>query len=345
MAETNEISRRKQDWLDLYSGKLKRLFVANVHDSGNPRPLLWWENADARVEYIVKDYHFRMENIDKIPDSSIPYLDMITGTEIFAEAFGCKVFKPENNNPAAIPCVTNASEAAKLRTPKLEDTNLMILFEMADKIRDRVGRDAIFKFPDMQTPMDIAGLIWEKVDFFTAMYDAPEAIKELCHKIKSLMFDFLDRWIHRYGKEHIAHYPDYYVPEGITISEDEIGAVSPEMFDAFFLNELNEFSERYGSVSVHSCAHAKHQWENLKKIRNLRLLNLNLSSRDRVEAYACFKDACVQFHGVFGGDDELFDMLDKIPKEARVAFWVDFGSLHDAVAFTKRFNEKTEHYL
>ncbi|MCL2004276.1 MAG: hypothetical protein FWG72_09790 [Oscillospiraceae bacterium] len=336
----NEILRRKQSWLDLYSGKTKRLFVANVCRDDNPRPLLWWENADARVEYAVKKYHFQMECLGKIPDSSIPYLDMITGTEIFAEAFGCGVFRPEDNNPAAIPCVANASEAAKIKIPNLEDTNLSILFDMADKARSRTGNDAMFKFPDIQTPMDIAALIWEKTDFFASMYEDPEAIKELCHKIKLFMFDFLDKWIGRYGKEHIAHYPDYYIPEGITVSEDELGAVSPEMFDAFFLDELNRFSERYGSIGIHCCAGAKHQWENLKKVKHLRLLNLNLPHRDMPEAYECFKASCVQFHGVFGGYDELSDLLDKIPAEARAAFWVDFGSLNEAVEFTKKMIEK-----
>ena len=36
------------------------------------------------------------------------------------------------------------------------------------------------------------------------------------------------------------------MPRGLTLSEDEVGAVSPALFDSLFLPELAELSARYG---------------------------------------------------------------------------------------------------
>lgn len=72
----------------------------------------------------------------------------------------------------------------------------------------------------------------------------------------------------------IAHFPDYYMPHGLTLSADEVGGVSPAMFERFFLPELSSLSRRYTALGVHCCANARHQWEGFKRIPNLAMLNL-----------------------------------------------------------------------
>jgi len=64
------------------------------------------------------------------------------------------------------------------------------------------------------------------------------------------------------------------MPGGLTLSEDEVGAISQRMFDALFMPELAELSARYGGLGMHCCAHARHQWPGFRRIPGLRLLNL-----------------------------------------------------------------------
>ena len=78
------------------------------------RPLLWWDNAEIRVEWSYQRYLKLMEQTEWLEDNTIPYLSMITGTEIFAEAFGCKVYRPLDNNPFALPMIHSAKEAGVL---------------------------------------------------------------------------------------------------------------------------------------------------------------------------------------------------------------------------------------
>ncbi len=293
----DNIALRKQKWIDFadVSTNVNRLLVIDCTEDMPKRPMLWWENMKQREDWTFERFIKQMENVSVIHDNTIPFMTMITGTEIFAEAFGCSVYKPNNNNPCAIPRITNWRDVKKIRIPKLEDTKLVNLFEAADRLSKRAGKDALFGLPDIQTPMDIAALIWDKSDFYAAMYDAPEAVKELSEKVKIFMFDFLDEWFKRFGREFIAHFPDYYMPFGVSVSEDEIGSVSADIYKEFFEKELLEFSSRYGAIGVHCCADSMHQWGNLSNIPNLKILNLVRDCPQTVQSLKFFRDVCGQY--------------------------------------------------
>ncbi|MBT3274405.1 MAG: hypothetical protein HN368_14705 [Spirochaetales bacterium] len=80
------------------------------------------------------------------------------------------------------------------------------------------------------------------------------------------------------------------------MSEDEIGAVNSDMFSEFFLPELAELSNHFGGIGIHCCADARHQWQNIKLIPNLKLLNL-VQDKDIVDdAYPFFGSSLVHYH-------------------------------------------------
>ena len=308
------IEKRKQNWVDFYdlNSDVNRMLLVECPWLTAEKPMLWWEKADDRVNWAYENYERQMENTAWLHDSKVPFMSMITGTEIFAEAFGCGVHKPLNNNPCAMPLVFSTDDLYKVKVPKVCDTKLSILFDMADKLKKRAGKDALLSLPDVQTPMDIAALIWEKSDFFPALYEEPEAVKELTFKIKEFMFEFFDQWFLRYGKEFSAHFPDYYMPYGITMSEDEIGCVNSGMYKEFFEKELHEFSERYGQIGIHCCADAAHQWENLKNVPNLKLINIGKDEQQVYDSAKLFENVCAQFPLTQGIDIPRLEKNSKI---------------------------------
>ncbi len=297
--KVKDINTRKQRHIDFFNPEsdTDRLIIIDYSEGVPPRPLLWWEYADDRINWAYERYMRKCESIEWLHDDGVPFLSLVTGTEIFAEAFGCSVYRSLNDNPFAIPFVHTPEEAAKIKIPRIEDTKLTILFDMADKLLARAGKDALLGMPDIQTPMDIAALIWDKNDFFPALYDEPEAVFELSQKIREFMFSFFDMWFERYGTEFIAHYPEYYMPYGITVSEDEIGSVNSDMFHKFFEPELIEFSEKYNGIGIHCCANADHQWDGLIKIPNLKMLNLCRDESTTYKSLSKFKGKCGQMPG------------------------------------------------
>ena len=330
------VEQRKQKWLDFYdlNSPVSRILVVDLRQEWEERPRLWWENIEAREEWAYRRYMRQMETLDKIHDNTIPSPNMLTGTEIYAEAFGCKVHKPLNNNPSAMPLIHDVSEFYKIKKPRLEDTNLIKLFDEADHLKARIGEDVVFGLPNMGTPMDIAAQIWDKSDFYAAMFEEEPAVWELAGMVRELLYEFIDEWFRRYGKDFMAHCPECYMPYGISMSEDEIGIISNEMYRKYFEPDLIELSNRYGALSIHCCATARHQWESLKEIPNLKLLNIGWEA-DVMDSISFFRDSVAQMP--FYDLSKVNDLPDA--QKIHVARIVEVGSVEEAVEYANRFNE------
>jgi len=287
------IERRKERWRNLYKddGQTKVLYQISCREAETvQQPPLWPEYKQERIEWAWKKYLLDMEKATWLEDDTIPHISMVSGTEIYAEAFGAKVHRPADNMPFAIPFIFSPQDAEKVKVPRLEDTSLMRLFEIGDELIKRGGEEAIFKLPDVQSPMDVVAQLWDKTDLFPNMIEEPEVVKELAQKVKTLQIQFFDEWFKRYGTAYLSHCPDYYMEGGITMSIDEIGNVSAAMYQDFFEKEIMELSERYGGIGIHCCADARHQWEFLKAVPGLRMLNLYQPEHILDESYAYFKD-------------------------------------------------------
>ena len=240
-----------------------------------PPPPFWPDKVQQRISYQWSQYEIMCKKAEIVDDDRVPYLNNFTGTEIFAEAFGCEVHRPEDNMPFALPFVRSAAEADKITVPDLSTSSLAYLFDIADELYRRGGPEAIMKLVDVQSPMDIVALIWEKADLFCAMIESPEAVKCLADKVRELLVSFFDEWFTRYGTTFISHFPDYVMHGGITMSVDEVGAINPEMFQEFFRDELIALSDHFGGLGIHCCADARHQWENFRELPGLKVMNHN----------------------------------------------------------------------
>jgi hypothetical protein len=330
------IEARKRRWREILSGERRgHLFIIPYDSDAPARPLPWPYLKQERIEYAWAAYCRQLERATWLRDDFVPHLNVYTGTEIFAEAFGCRIHRPGNEMPIPYPIITRASQVAHLPTPEVSQSSLAMLFDIGDELRRRAGAHAVMKIVDLQSPMDIAALIWDKTEFFAAMIEAPEAVKELSAKVGALLAAFLDEWFQRCGQDFVAHYPDYYMPTGVTISEDEIGGVNPAMFAEFFAPELAELSARYGGLGVHCCADAVHQWENLRNLPALRVLNLVQPAERLRNAYPYFARDTVQFHS-WSGDGPPWEWPGQHPTGSRVVMQLGAGSKDEALMLSNR---------
>jgi len=329
----NKIERYKKVF-DMSQDKERFLFQIEINDDKPVCPPLRKDNIPQRLDYIKRFYEYQVKKSAALDDDSIPYLNMVTGTEIFGEACGCEVFFPENNNPCAVHYLKSAKDSGKVKIPPLYDSTLMYLFDMADELKKFAGKDCLFKLPDLQSPMDIVALIWEKVEFFCALVEEPETIKEMSRKVKALVAEFLEEWFKRYGKAFIAHFPDYYMEEGATMSVDEVGLISPETFKEFFLDELNDLSDKFGGIGIHCCADSEHQFDNFKSVRKLRLINLYRGRDAIIKSYSVFEKKCVQYPGLIingvGGQLGFYD-YENYPKGNHMIFREYVSNMDEAL--------------
>lgn len=341
MGSERMITQRKQRWsrfLDL-DPSVRHMVLMDLQDEFAGRPPCWPDKKNERIEWALRKYDMRFERMHILDDDKVPYLDVYTGTEIFAEAFGARVYRPEGAMPSARPFVRTPQEASKLKVPDMGSTPLMMLFDIADALRQRAGPEAILRIPDLQTPMDTVALIWDKSELFPAMLESPDAVEELGAKVRSLFITFMDEWFRRYGREFIAHYPDYYMPYGITVSEDEVGSVSTRLFEQLFLPELVELSTRYGQIGMHCCANARHHWNSFRKIPNLRLLNLGQPKEICQEAYREFATWTTQWH-MWSGDGPAWTWPGQLSENVHAVLHAPAPDLDSAVELCKRIREQ-----
>ena len=275
------IEDRKQKWMRFLNGggDERTMYIIEAHGDGGaapgPRPLPKPWLIKERIDWAYENYNMQMEKAEWLADDALPALSPYTGTEIFAEAFGCAVHYPDNDMPFALPKYAAAKDARSLKLPGVHDTPLTNIFEIARRLRQKAGSGAVMQLPDIQSPADIAALILNKEEFYVAMAEDPQLILDMIGKAERLLCEFLDEWFSEFGRSYIAHYPPYYMEGGVTLSEDEVGAFGRPMFDAYVLDTLNGLSEKYGGIGIHCCAHSEHQWDNFKKVKGLKLLNLN----------------------------------------------------------------------
>lgn len=309
-----------------------------------PAVPLWPNKVKERIERRWSEYEIMCAKAEIVDDDRIPYLNNQTGTEIYAEAFGCTVHRADDKMPFALPLVTSAAEADKIGVPELSTSSLAYLFDIADELYHRGGPDAVMKLVDIQSPMDTVALIWDKADLFCAMIENPEAVKALSDKVRAFMISFFDEWFYRYGTTYVAHFPDYVMHGGITMSVDEVGTVNPEMFQEFFRNELISFSDHYDGLGIHCCADARHQWENFRSIPGLKVMNHNPPPTQDAEEYILDS---LTFYGnrvvhvptgwTPSGSPETWPA--QFPEGVQVAFTASAENASEAVSIASRLQE------
>jgi hypothetical protein len=318
----------KQLVRDIFAGTAKRhafiyrpplVPLAEVGDyTLSSEPVRKW------VPWVVENYMRQVKALEQHQDDSVPLASLMTGTQIFGNAFGCKVHIPSNDNPCALPMVSCAAEADKLEVPDIWKTECLYrIFELGNAVRQELGSDVDLGICDMQTGFDIANLIWDKSDLLCAMLLEPEAVKRLSAKCALLLKTFLIELRKEFPTMSPCHCPGNWTPPemGPWVSNDEVGIMSPEMFEEFCLPELNDLCDTFGGVGMHCCADAEHQFQGFKKIKNFYGFNRVASKRGYLPLLEHFGGPNAPVHCLgWLSDDTIEALVTKAPVGTRFIF-------------------------
>ncbi|MCY3018549.1 MAG: hypothetical protein NTW87_05900 [Planctomycetota bacterium] len=340
-------ARNRQFLTDLFSGPFRGHAVI-VSPPREP----WGELGDFTISkrpvsewlpYYVRDYQTRVRFSEALEDDSVPYAGVNTNTGIFAAAFGCPihVYQGQETNPASRPIVQSAEQADRLPEPSLDSPTLARILELARLLRRELGPGAPIGVPDVQSPFDIAALIWHKEDMFLAMLEAPKSVLRLTEKCSSLLKRFLSEFRKQAGECNLCHCPYAWAPVelGIWLSEDEVGSISRAMFTRFCLPFLSDLSKTFGGLFMHCCANADHQYSGFQKIPNLRGLNRVFQQpgpRPAIEAFAG-KTVLMQ---AWMTEEALNEMLDMAKPNSRFLINLDAPSVDEARPLYERLRKR-----
>jgi len=319
--------RNRQFLTDLFAGPFRGHAIlvspeANYREQGDftlsDQPVSRW------VGWYAQRYESRLKSMLVLDDDCVPYVGLNTNTGLFAAAFGCPIheYRGQDTNAAARPIVKTAEEAARLAEPSLDAPTLSRALELTRLLRRELGPEASIGVPDVQSPFDIAALIWNKEDLFPALIETPEAVKELVGKCHRLVEKFLSEFKKQAAPEaNLCHCPYAWAPAelGMWLSEDEAGALSTRMFGEFCLPSLVDLSRTFGGLFLHCCANADHQYQGFRGIPGLRGLNRVFQQAGPRPAIEMFSGTAV-FMQAWGDVDSYFRMLDLALPRTRFLF-------------------------
>ncbi len=215
-------------------------------------------------------------------DDFVPHLQPQGGVTVFASAFGCKVDFFKHTLPWAHPVIGEndvPEKAYELAPPAVDAGQLGDMLAFTDYyVAQTAGRYPI-ALTDLQGPLDTAYLVWESSAFMVAMHTNPKEVHHLMRLVTDLIIRYVREQRARSPEFLPCHYPPLWIPDGrgISISDDCLAVIGPKLYREFCLPYVNELSEEFGGVMIHSCGNFVHQLDNLAGVHQLRGINFGAS--------------------------------------------------------------------
>lgn len=224
-----------------------------------------------------------IESMLALPGDYVPSLCPSLGVIAFASAFGAEVIWWENDFPAVKPILGNdPQQVYDLKLPAITAGELGRILDYTRFFISETKGTLPIRLTDIQGPLDNASLIMGHNNLMMAMLSHPEQVHHLMRLVTDCMITFIKAQrgiIRQAGLEFVPAMFQPWLPDGagISISNDDWVMISSEMHDEFHLPYLNELSEEFGGIYLHSCGDWSHQLPSLKKIVNLRGIEFGAS--------------------------------------------------------------------
>jgi len=217
-----------------------------------------------------------------IDDDFVPQLQPQGGVTAFASAFGCRVQYFEHTQPWAHPVIGADDPPEKvyeLQPPAVNDGQLGQMLEFTDYFVAETGGRYPIAVTNMQGPLDTAYLVWEPSAFMLAMYTNPKEVHHLMRLVTDLIVSYVKEQRTHSPEFMPCHFPPLWLPDGrgLAISDDGLAVIGAKLYEEFCLPYVNELSEEFGGIMIHSCGNFVHQFDNLDKVHQLRGINFGVT--------------------------------------------------------------------
>jgi hypothetical protein len=242
------------------------------------QPLL----QDKAVQLRASLSFLRWREAMDVGDDFVPQLRPELGAVVIPSAFGCRVRWFDHTLPWALPVIRATDPPEKvyeLPKPKVTDAHMGTILEYIDFFVTQTGGRYPIAPAELTGPLNTAYQVWESDAFMVAMYTHPKEVHHLMRLVTDLTIAFLKEERSRSPEFNPCHFPPVWFPKacGTAIGDDCMAVLSPKLYEEFALPYVNEISDEFGGLLVHSCGNIVHQFDNLAKIHNLRGLNFGAS--------------------------------------------------------------------
>ena len=207
-------------------------------------------------------------------DHVFPHLQPWYGVGLYASAFGAKYVWLGEAAPQTHPIFRTVKETENIQTPEVGVSGPMK--EVLDRIKwyREITNDRLpIGHTDTQSPCNTASLLVETNEYFMAMGTESERLEPLFKAITDTLISFSDMQSEAIGPE-LSSYPGHQMIshknwKGISLSDDNMTMLSPEVYERVLVPHLNRLGEHFGGIALHSCGTIAHNIPAYLKVKNL----------------------------------------------------------------------------
>ncbi len=175
---------------------------------------------------------------------------------------------------------------------KVEGSTLKLLLENMRYFRKMTKGSLPLHLVDSQDAMANASTIMDINEYFAAMSTHPQEIHFVHSRCNEAIKSFIDEQIDISEGDYIPMNTFWFgwIPEGqgLSLSIDLLAMISPKNVEDFVLPYLNELSQRYNGLLVHSCGKWDHNMGAIKKTEKLKGVDFGVTESDIGKALEVF---------------------------------------------------------
>ena len=263
-----------------------------------------WEERLADPEVMLRAELDSLRPHLELGDDRVPTVRVQFGTAQIAAAFGCEMYFPPNNLPAAKNHVlTHAEDVYQLALPELDAGWYGKLFEWTKMWLEVLPNGVHIQHPDIQSTFNSAHLIRGN-DIFTDFFENPNELKILLDRVTDFMIN-----ITLYTKGMISSDSEWFFDWGALwkgaarISNCSMHMISPQFYRDFVFQRDIRFFEAVGGGRMHYCGTADEVIDDFFKVPNIFGLDVEYYLHDFWQlAQRAPRQTVIMPTGAFGED-------------------------------------------
>jgi len=234
-------------------------------------------------EKFLKAQLYEIEDQMALKGDFVPCLCPAFGVINIPTSFGCEAVWHEDNFPSVKPlALDNLKKIFDLPRPNLQSGTMKRVIDYTRFFIEKTGGRYPIRLTDIQGPLDSGALILGHTKFFTAIRTHPWEIHHLLQMITDFTIEYARAQrevVRSSGVEFVPSLFQPWIPDGfgISVSNDACVMISDVEHDEFCRPYLDQISDAFGGIYIHSCGNWLHQIRSLDKVRGLRGLEFGAS--------------------------------------------------------------------
>lgn len=211
------------------------------------------------------------------------FLEPWYGIGTVASAFGIDYAWRPGQAPAVEAKFKTLKDALSVPCVPVKDTPIgQYTLETIDYFLEQTRGRIPISLCDIQSPFNVAAMIVDMSALFMGLYDCPDMVVKLLHRITELMIEFTQEQIEHLGEMPVwpGHgFASSRVFDGLGMSDDNSIMLSPDQFQQFAVPAMVKAAAHVAGPVFHSCGNWSHIAPVVRQIPRLRMVDAAFGSQ------------------------------------------------------------------